>query len=49
MADIAPATGPLHGYELAFLKAGGVLVRDDGRRLVLMWLCRKGGADEQQP
>ena len=34
---------PLHGYELAFLKTGGVLVRDDGRHLVLMWLCSKGG------
>ena len=33
---------PLHGYELMFLKAGNVLVRDNGRRIVMMWLCRNG-------
>jgi hypothetical protein len=33
-------TGPLRGYEMAFLEAGGVLVRDDGRHLILIWLCR---------
>ena len=34
-------TGPLHGYELAHLRKGHVLVRDYGCRIVLMWLCRK--------
>jgi hypothetical protein len=37
---VTNTTGPLHGYELAFLEAGGVLVRDGSRHLILMWLCR---------
>lgn len=33
-------SGPLHGYELAFLFGGGVLVRRTARYpLVVMWLC----------
>ena len=38
---LKPPVGPLHGYELAHLKAGHVLIRDGGTRLMLMWLCRK--------
>lgn len=30
--------GPLHGYEMAFIRQGHVLVRDYGNRIVLMWL-----------
>jgi hypothetical protein len=33
-------SGYLRSYELAFLKAGNVLVRDSGNRVVMMWLCR---------
>lgn len=36
-------TGPLRGYELAFLETGDTLVRDGGRYLILMWLCRIHG------
>lgn len=31
-------TGPLHGYELVFMRRGHVLVRDYGNRIVLIWL-----------
>lgn len=34
-------TGPLRGYEVAFMRQGHILVRDYGNRIVLMWLCCK--------
>jgi len=39
---VIPAEGPLHGYELAHLRAGHVLVRHDGRHpTIMMWLARQ--------
>lgn len=36
---MTPAAGPLHGYELAHLRAGHVLVRVSRRYpYILMWL-----------
>lgn len=37
---LRPATGPLHGYELAFLRRGGCLMRKSRRYpYIVMWLC----------
>ena len=41
MPALNTPSGPLHGYELAFLRRGHVLVRDYGNRIVLMWLAAR--------